>query len=123
MSTALASPTIEQLPQDIFIVIMKEFDLQDIYHLSLCSQFFLKLCFNQTTRDFTKFSSKRSIEKPILSRSEFKYKRDENDSDFEKTQEQIWKPMLCWYFPLFETTLNIKNWLHVLRFVDNFTTM
>ncbi|KAG2374218.1 hypothetical protein C9374_011055 [Naegleria lovaniensis] len=106
------SISITELPHDLWIVILKELSLTEIFHLSMTNKFFLKLCFNQTlTKDF----KPKNYSKPLLSMNEFTYKKDEKDHLFDVTQREVYKPLVCQFFPKFKKTLNVNNWLHVLR--------
>ncbi len=114
---------LKNLPHEILLEILSELSLSDIYNLSMCDQFCLQLCFNQRIRDFSKLRLINLEFKPILSLYEFRYRKDEkNDEEeqfrFLQTQERIWRRFVLSYFPMFEgIKMNVKNWLHVLRFV------
>ncbi|EFC40631.1 predicted protein [Naegleria gruberi] len=40
---------------------------------------------------------------------------NENDETFQPTQTIIWKPLVLFYFSNYSKTLNVKNWMHILR--------
>ena len=108
--------SLSDLPHDILLDILESMSLKDLYKISLCNQFMLKLVFNQTLKDFTKFKFPKNLkEKPILAQHEFSYTRDEKDNTFQSTQIRIWKPFVLSYFPNVDPDLNVKNWLHILR--------
>ena len=88
---------------EIIVSISKYLELKELNCFAMVDSSLLKLLFN--------------LEKSTLSgKKEFKkdYEKDES-KEFSLVQSQIWKPLLVYHFPKFEQSLNIKNWMHVLR--------
>jgi len=115
------------LPSDLLIQIASYLTLKDLLHFALADRFLLIIFFNSKNKNLQLLSQERQDEskqllkgrsfssKPVPSSDKFQkeYKKDE-DQDFEVIQLLIWKPLVCYYFPKFESS-NIRNWMHVLR--------
>ncbi|KAG2372737.1 hypothetical protein C9374_013189 [Naegleria lovaniensis] len=97
--------------------------LKDLLSFASCHSILLQLLFNQnrklkssphnvvqiseqTLEMHFGVSTNHELNSQLLS--------DENDL-FQATQQQVWKSLVCYYFPNFEKSLNVKNWMHVLK--------
>ena len=76
-------------------------------NFSLANQWLLHLFFNQT---ITCFKRTREAVQEIKTDLQL-----EESPSFQRIQTIIWKPLVCYYFPRFQRSLNVKNWMHVLR--------
>ncbi|KAG2389091.1 hypothetical protein C9374_014491 [Naegleria lovaniensis] len=112
------------LPSEVVINIVTFMDLKTLFYFAVTDRFMLKFLFHQSpsqVQEYIKLKQHVSSEE-IHSSSEKQfpkvinaYKKQEEQVDFELVQRLIWKALVCYYFPQFEKTLNIKNWMQVLR--------
>ncbi|KAG2372736.1 hypothetical protein C9374_013188 [Naegleria lovaniensis] len=98
--------------------------LKDLLSFALCHSHLLQLLFNQNLKLKTTTSSEFILQmSPTALQMKFgkvdksqwnQMLMNENDL-FQVTQQQVWKSLVCYYFPNFEKSLNVKNWMHVLK--------
>ncbi|KAF0982998.1 hypothetical protein FDP41_010976 [Naegleria fowleri] len=112
----------DTFPKEVLINIVSFMELGTIYSFSRTDRYLLKLLFDQTPERIDKLNKLRKSHKK--SQLDFlttknaveEYEKEEHSQQqFELIQKLIWKPLVCYYFPKFEKTLNVKNWLHILR--------
>ncbi|KAF0981584.1 hypothetical protein FDP41_012241 [Naegleria fowleri] len=83
-------------------ILMQIAPFLSLFAFAKCHSSLLLLLFNQT----------KNMEKVPQDKEE----HAEEGWEFMLVQlTSIWKPLMCYYFPKFEKSLNIKNWKHVLR--------
>ena len=101
------------IPDELLIKIAGFLLLCDLSHFALSYPHLTDLLFNQQPSKFKQLSigKEEAIEEKDLPEN-FK---SEEGPEFERVQQLIWKSLVCYYFPNFVKTLNIKNWMHVLR--------
>lgn len=108
------------LPSEVVIKIVSFMDLKTLFSFAATDQFLLKFLFNQSpsrAKEYIKLKSKRinSLSETDVPQLAKQYKKQEEEKEFEVVQREVWKPLVCYYFPQFEKSLNVKNWMHVLR--------
>ncbi|EFC43236.1 ribosomal large P0-like protein [Naegleria gruberi] len=100
--------TVNELPSEILILIASFLNLSELNRFAMGNQSLLSLFFNRRI-----ISQSHSIEKSLKNSIAM---INEESELFTRVQLEIWKPLVCFYFPNFrKNNLNIKNWLHVLR--------
>ncbi|KAG2372738.1 hypothetical protein C9374_013190 [Naegleria lovaniensis] len=119
-----ARAAIVSIPSELWLH-MAQFigSLKDLLSFASCHSILLQLLFNQNIK--LKRSphnvvqvSPQTLEMHFGDSTNHEHKsqllNDENDL-FQATQQQVWKSLVCYYFPNFEKSLNVKNWMHVLK--------
>jgi len=100
----------EEFPDELFIHICKYMRICDLYYFALCDRHLLMLLFNQ---------SRKSLKAPVTPTDAVKKPTRnmiaEEEPSFAIVQNEIWKPLVLDRFPRFQKSLNIKNWMHVMR--------
>ena len=99
---------------ELFLRIAKFLPLADLLHLALVNSRFTLLLFNQD-RSVKKKKQPLMHTKPLVSDNLPPMYKAEEGISFEHVQQVLWKPLVCYFFPNFNQTLNIRNWMHVLR--------
>ena len=112
------------IPDELIVHIATYCQGGELARFSESNSRYLKLLFNQEISNFPNHTVIKSkiqthfgehAKQKELKTQEKKYQKDEESIDFDLVQIQVWKPLVCFYFPRFEKALNIKNWMHVLR--------
>ena len=106
-----SSTTLRTLPEELTIHIATFLPLNDLSRFSRSDSHLLLLLFNQTPQSERTALIPTKIPDPS---NDPKLSSEESDK-FTTVQNAIWKRLVCYYFPTFQETLNIKNWMHVLR--------
>ncbi|KAG2387750.1 hypothetical protein C9374_001344 [Naegleria lovaniensis] len=88
-----------EIPSEILLHIAEFMELKSLFAFAKCHSSLLMLLFNQEKHK--KIGNKDP--------------QSDEDIGFVLVQFTIWKPLVCYYFPKFEKSLNVKNWMHVLR--------
>ncbi|EFC39582.1 predicted protein [Naegleria gruberi] len=106
------------LIRELLIHIGKFMLVRDLFHFSCCNSYLLELFFDP--KDYKKLSKEK---RRLIKKNQLNYKSElliqeyskEERNDFSQIQLEIWKRLVCFYFPSFDSNLNVKNWLHVMR--------
>jgi len=111
------------LPREIVIQICQFMTLDDLFNFAQCNVTLFKTLFNQTPKRTneiialktpTWLMKMRNKQAPSIVSEELiaEYGKDdlENTSDeFMHIQVTLWKPLVCFYFPKFQQSLNIRR--------------
>ncbi|EFC42305.1 predicted protein [Naegleria gruberi] len=104
------------LPREIVFHIATFLTVPPLNRLARCDRYLLDLFFNLTVPKVYLIQKRKQefkqqgIETAIVSMKDI-FKEDEDSL----VQKLVWKPMVLFYFPSYQESLNIKNWMHVLR--------
>ncbi|KAG2393294.1 hypothetical protein C9374_006825 [Naegleria lovaniensis] len=96
-----------QLPEESILLISSYLELQSLSRFASCHSQLLRLLFNITPQKLLKPKQTKLLE--ILNPNATSH------FDFSVCQLLIWKPLLIYYFPRFEQSLNVKNWMLALK--------
>ncbi|EFC38451.1 predicted protein [Naegleria gruberi] len=115
----------DQLSSEIVILIASYLDLRSLYCFARIDSFMIKLLFNMDRNRVMKLGYLKTVIKKqkkqvtqnelIQSDSLIEEYSKEEDCNFTMTQEQVWKNLVCYYFPQFKKDLTVKNWMHIMR--------
>ncbi|EFC37668.1 predicted protein [Naegleria gruberi] len=105
------------LNKDMLIAVGAFLPLGDLNNFARCDKNMLEVFFNLTVEKVEAIAkrkkdlSKKNIDAQLIAIKD-NYKKDESCN---VVQQVIWKPIVLHYFPNYSQTLNIKNWMHVMR--------
>ncbi|EFC45570.1 predicted protein [Naegleria gruberi] len=106
----------DDFTKELLITVGTFLPLSDLNNFARCDTKLLDLFFNLTTEKVNAIAkrkkelSKKNIESRIVAlKGEYSKSEDSN------IQKLIWKPLVLFYFPNYSTSVNVKNWMHVMR--------
>ncbi|KAF0980064.1 hypothetical protein FDP41_001217 [Naegleria fowleri] len=131
-----SSHIFKEIPVELFAYIASYFELDELFNMGFCDQYLLKLLFNLTPQKVTNlinqkrklqnikklkyesnhFNKPMALEEKVASLwKEADLNLEVTKDDFDMIQTRVWKPLVHYYFPLFDMNLNIQNWMQVIR--------
>ncbi|EFC35954.1 predicted protein [Naegleria gruberi] len=106
----------ETLSTELILIIAQYLPIGDLNSFARSDEYLLEMIFDLTVEKVEAIAKRKQellqldLESRIVSVKD-QYKENETAL----AQTLLWKPLVLYYFPNYSASLNVKNWMHVMR--------